>query len=235
MSNEIEKVERVYRFMDKVKRFLIGEFDQDDGSLKEIVFEAQESKRVYEDLNEVGQLEILSSMKKGLTEIFTIYINMIDDNRQEYSEDNLDVLYLNNEFPEMFELIDSMHIDKVSKLTERLTISEDEKLLLDDILTAAEMYYREVDRLYLDGYETQLAKETYADVEAIVKEYHCYNDDVRLKDSSELLLNVINMCEQYGYNLKNHDEENELKETLLRAYFSSCALKEMLMFKHLGE
>lgn len=27
---------------------------------------------------------------------------------------------------------------------------------------------------------------------------------------------------------------NELKEVLLRAYFSSCALKEMLMFKHLG-
>lgn len=160
---------------------------------------------------------------------------MIDDNRQEYSEDNLDVLYLNNEFPEMFELIDSMHIDKVSKLTERLTISEDEKLLLDDILTAAEMYYREVDRLHLDGYETQLAKETYADVEAIVKEYHCYNDNVRLKDSSELLFNVINMCEQYGYNLKNHDEENELKEILIRAYFSSFSLKEMLMFKHLGE
>lgn len=233
MSNE--KVEKVYYFMYEVREFLFKEFEYVDKNVEYIVSEAHELKSTYENLNEAGQLEVLSSIKKGLTEIFTVYINMVNGKIQDYSVDDLDVLYLNNNFLEMVELVDSMYVNKVSNLIQGLVISEDEKLLLEDIIVAAEMLYKEFDKLYLDGYQTHLVKDIYEEVETIVGNYHSYNGDVRLDASTELLTSTIRMCEEYGYSIENHDEDNELKDVLLRAYFSSCALKEILMFKHLGE
>lgn len=234
MSSENEKVEKVYYFMYEVREFLFKKFEYVDKNVEYMVSEAHELKSTYDHLNEKCKLETLSIIKRFLSEIFTIYISMVNGDIQDYSEDNLDVLYLNNKFSETFELIDSMHINKVSILTQRRTISEDEKLLLDDIIVATKMFYGEIYRLHLGGCQTQIAHNVYEEVETIVNEYHSYDDDERLNSSTELLVNVIYMCERYVYDIKNYNEDDKLKEVLIRAYFRALSLKETLMFKHLG-